>query len=101
MAPTKPPQLITTPSPDDSYSLHRRVMLLPICVAVVSQTGEYHYYKNIRRYVTMAPLGVEVFSRRCGHCFIHCLSCSNQYLDALPNLHEHVPILFELSTSSY
>ena len=73
--PTKPLSPIVTPSPDDCYSLPRRVMRLPICIAAVNQTGEYHSYKNIWRYVTPAPLGVEVFSRRCGHCFIHCRSC--------------------------
>src|SRR5882724_4182870 len=41
--------------------------------AGVNQAAEYHFRKNIRGYVTTAPFGVEVFSRRCGHCFLYCL----------------------------
>ena len=75
--PTKSPSPITTPAIDDCHSLLWRVIWLPIWIAAVNQTGEYHSYKNIRRSVTTTPLGVEVFSRRCSHCFIDCLPCGN------------------------
>ena len=77
-------------------SMRPRVMWLPVRIAAVHQTGEYHFHKDIRRYVTPAPFGVEVFSRRCSHYFIHCFSCPNQNLDALPNLHEHVTVILEI-----
>ncbi len=69
---------------------------LPLSVPAVRETGEYHPYKNIRRYITPAPLGVEVFSWCCGYCFVYRLSGSNQCLDALPDLHEHVTIVLEI-----
>src|ERR1700730_4032410 len=88
----KPPPPIVNAIPDDGYSLRRGLMRLPICIAV-NQTGEYHSYKDIRGYVTPTPLGVAVFSGRCAHCFLHCLSCPDQNLNALPNLHQHVTVV--------
>src|SRR6266478_1427269 len=32
---------------------------------------------------------------------IHCLSCRNQNLDALPNLHQYVAVLLQICTRGY
>src|SRR5258708_29191342 len=74
---------------------------LAICAVSVRQAAEYHFYKNIRGYVSTTPFGVEVFSRCCGHCFVYCLSCCNQIHDALPNLHQHIAVVLQIGTSGY
>src|ERR1700692_4361827 len=44
---------------------------------VAGQASEYHSYKNIGGYVTTAPSTIEVFRRRCGHCFVYCFPTRN------------------------
>src|ERR1700730_13589933 len=77
----------------------RGAMRLTTDAAGVSQAAEYDFYENIRRHVTAAPCGVEVFSRCRSHYFICRLSRRNQQLDALPNLHQHVTIVLQISAS--
>ena len=77
-----------------------RVMRLPTRTAL-SQAAEYELGKDVRSHVATTVFGIEVFGRRGSHCFVHGLSCHSQRLDALPNLHQHVTIVFQICAGSY
>ena|ERR1700686_3943970 len=64
--------------------------------AGAGQTAEYHFCEDFRRHVTTTPLGVELFGGRTCHYFIHRLSCGDEILNALPNLHQHATVILQI-----
>src|ERR1700692_844972 len=77
------------------------VMRLSTRTVGVSHTAEYHFYEDFRGHVTTTPSGVEIFGRCSRDHFVHCFSCCDEILNALPKLHQHVTAILQICGGCY